>query len=94
VVHEEPEIGRNDPNIPIDNDCTDNKLDIGIPGSSRAFEDEADKSDAIPTASWRQQAATELERFHLGTRDVDGYEGEDGNDVDATEEEEAPQADD
>jgi len=37
---------------------------------------------------------TELERFDLGTCDVDGYEGEDGDDADADEEEEASQADD
>jgi hypothetical protein len=49
---------------------------------------------------------TELERFDLGTSDVDGYEGEDGEDEDtnadanadahahADEEEEASQADD
>ena len=40
----------------------------------------------------RRWAATELERFDLGTSDVDGYEGEDGDDAD--EEEEASQADD
>jgi len=39
---------------------------------------------------------TELKRFDLGTSDVDGYEGEDGDDadVDADEEEEALQTDD
>ena len=37
---------------------------------------------------------TELERFNLGTSDVGGYEGEDGDDADADEEEEASQADD
>ena len=39
---------------------------------------------------------TQLERFDLGTSDVDGYEGEDGDDVDADaeQEEEASQADD
>jgi hypothetical protein len=33
-------------------------------------------------------------RNDLGPRDVDGYEGEDGDDVDADEEEEASQVDD
>ena len=37
---------------------------------------------------------TELERFDLGTSDVDGYEGEDGDDADADEEAQASQADD
>jgi hypothetical protein len=38
----------------------------------------------------------ELERFDLGTSDVDGYEGEDVNDADADadKEEEASQVDD
>jgi len=38
--------------------------------------------------------ATELERFNLGTGDFDGYEGEDGDDMDVDEEEEASQVDD
>jgi len=33
-------------------------------------------------------------RTDLGPSDVDGYEGEDGNDADANEEKEALQADD
>jgi len=39
---------------------------------------------------------TQLERFDLGTSDVDGYEGEDDDDADADaeQEEEASQADD
>jgi len=39
---------------------------------------------------------TELQRFDLGTSDVDGYEGKDGDDVDADadEEEQSSQADD
>ena len=56
--------------------------------------DEIDKSDAIFTTSWRWWAATELEWFDRGTSDVDGYEGCDGDDADADEEEEASQADD
>jgi len=52
--------------------------------------------DDIPTASRRRWPATELERFHLETSDVDGYEGEDGNgaDADADGGEEASQAND
>jgi hypothetical protein len=96
VAIEEPEIGSTDPNIPMDNNCTDDELHFGMPGGSGDFEDEGDESDAIPTASRGQRAATELERFDLGTSDVDGYEGEDGDDADADadEEEEASQADD
>jgi len=54
--------------------------------------DEIDESNAIPTASLRRWAATYLERFVLGTSDVDGYEGDDGDDADADQEEEASQA--
>jgi len=99
VALEEPEIGSTDPNIPIDNNCTDDELHFEMPGGSRDYEDEGnetDECDAIPTASRRQRPTTELERFDLGTSDVDGYEGEDGNDVDADadEEEKESQADD
>jgi hypothetical protein len=55
--------------------------------------DEIDESDAIPTASRRRRAATELERFDNRTSDVDWYEGDDGDNADADEEEEASQAD-
>jgi hypothetical protein len=94
VALEEPEIGSTDRNIPIDNNCTDDELHFGMPGGSVDFEDERDESDVIPTASRRRRAVTELERFALGTSDVDGYEGEDGDDADADEEEEASQAND
>jgi hypothetical protein len=53
---EEPEIGSSDPNILIDNNCTDDKLHFGMPGGSRDYEDEGDESNdrnAIPTASRR-----------------------------------------
>ena len=68
-----------------------------MPGGSRLYEDEGDDSgecDAIPSVSWRRWVATELERFHLGTSDVEGYEGKDGDNGDADEEEESSQADD
>jgi hypothetical protein len=96
VALKEPEIERTDPNIPIDNNCTDDKLHFGIPGGCEDYDNEGDEigeGDAIPTASWRRRAATELERFDLGTSDVDGYEGDNGDDADADEEEEASQAD-
>jgi len=92
VALEEPEIGRTDPNIPIANNCTDDELHFGMPGGSGDYEDQGDESnecDAIPTASRRQRPAIELERFDLGTSDVDWYEGDDGDDADVDEEEEA-----
>jgi hypothetical protein len=97
VVLEEPEIRSTHPNIPIDNNCTDDKLHFGMPGGCEDYNDEGDKidkSDAIPTASRRQRFATELEKFDLETSDVDGYEANDGDDADAHVEEEASQADD
>jgi len=101
VALEEPEIGSTDTNIPIDNNCTDDELHFVMPGGSGDFEDEGDEGDhhdAIPTASRRRRPAIELERFDLGTSDVDGYEGEVGDDADADadadEEEEPSQVDD
>ena len=97
VALERPDIGSTDPNILIEHNCTDDELHFGIPGYSGDCEDEGDDSDernAIPTASWRRRTTTELERFDLETRDVDGYDSNNGNDADADEEEEASQADD
>jgi len=54
--------------------------------------DKCDGRDVVPTASRRQWATTELVRFYLGTRYIDEYEDEDGDD--ANEEEEAMQAHD
>jgi len=56
--------------------------------------DATDQRDAIPTARRRRQAATELERFDLGTMDMDGYEGDDGDDQNVDGDEEPLQADD
>jgi len=50
--------------------------------------------DAIPSASRWQRPTTELEKFDLGTSDVEGYEGEVGDDPYVDEKEEASQADD
>jgi hypothetical protein len=94
VALEEPEIGSTNPNILIDNNCTDDKLHFGMPRGSGDFGDDGDESEGIPTASRLRRAATELERFDLGTSDVDRYEGEDGDDADADQEEEASQPDD
>jgi len=97
VALEEPEIGSTDPNILIDNNSTDDELHFGMPGGCEYYDDEGDEIDgsaAIPTAGWRRRAPTELERFDLGTSDVDGYEGDDGDDVDVAEKDEASHADD
>jgi len=97
VALEEPEIGSTDPNIPIDNNCTDDELHFGMPRGSGDYEDAGDKGDernAIPTASRRRWPAAELERFDLKTSNVDGYQGDDGDDADADEEAEALLADD
>jgi hypothetical protein len=51
VAHEEPEIGSTDPNIAIDNNCTDDKLHFGVPGGTGDFGDDSDESDTILTAS-------------------------------------------
>jgi hypothetical protein len=94
---QEPEIGSTDPNIPIDNNCTDDQLHFGMPGGCKDYYDEGDEideSDATPNASWQRLAATVLERFDLGTSDLDGYEGDDGDDADADEKEEASPAND
>jgi len=37
VALEEPEIGSNDPNIPIDNNCTDDEMHFGMPGGLRGL---------------------------------------------------------
>ena len=96
---EEPEIGSTDPNIPIDNNLMHDELPFGIAGGSGNYEaegDESDECDGIPSDSLQQPPATDLERFDLGTSDVEWYEGKDGNDadLDADEEEEASQAND
>jgi len=53
VALEEPQIRSTDPNIPIDNNCTDDELHFGMPGGSGDYKDEGDESDendAIRTA--------------------------------------------
>jgi len=99
VALEEPEIRSTDRKIPIDNNCTDDEIHFGIPGGSKDYEDEGDESDdrdAIPTATRRRRPGKALERFDLGTSDVDGREGEDGDDADADadEEEQSSQVED
>jgi hypothetical protein len=53
VALEEPEIGSTDPNIPINNNCKDDKLHFGMPGGRGDFEDEGNDRNAIPTTSLR-----------------------------------------
>jgi hypothetical protein len=72
VALKKPEIGSTDPNIRKDNHCTDDEVHFGMPQGSEDFAVEDEQSDAITTASCRQRAATKLERFDLGTSDVDG----------------------
>ena len=91
VALEQPEIGRSDQNIPINNHYTNDKRDFGIPGGSRNYQDDNDKSDkcnAIPTASRRRRPITGLERFDVGTSDINGSEGENGDDAAGDEDEE------
>jgi hypothetical protein len=93
----EPEIGSTDPNIPIDNNCTHEESDFGMPQGSGDFKDEGDECDvcdASPTPSRRQRHVTELPRFDLGTIDVDGYEGKNADYPDVDEEEGSSQAND
>jgi hypothetical protein len=92
---DEPEIGITDLNIPIDKIAPMTNFISGCHGAAGITKmkgDESDDCEAIPTASRRQRPLMELEKFDLGTSDVDGYEGDDGNDADADEEEEASQA--
>jgi hypothetical protein len=54
VVLEEPEIGCTDPNIQIENNCTDEELHFGMPGDSGKYKDvsnESNEGEAIPTPS-------------------------------------------
>jgi len=97
VAVEEPEMGSTHHTILIDNNCTDDNLHFQMPGSSGDNKDEGDERnecDAIPTNHSQRLATTELEMFELQTRDVHRYEGEDGDDPDANEEEESSQAND
>jgi len=96
VALEEPEIRRTNLNIPIDNNCIDDKLPFRKPADSDDHDDEGDKidqSDAIPNTSGQWWAATELQRFETGTSDANRYEGDNGDNADADEEKEAWQAD-
>jgi len=80
----------------MDNNCTDDKLQFGMPGDCGDYDDEGDEideSDAIPTAGRRRRVTTELERFVLGTGDVEWYESDNGDNADAAKQGDASQAD-
>jgi hypothetical protein len=97
VACKEPEIGSTDPNLPTDNNCTDEILHFGLPvgiGDYKDAGDESDTRDAIPTARVRRWPSMELEWFDLGTSDVDRNQGKDGDNADADEEDDESQADD
>jgi hypothetical protein len=96
---EEPESRSTDPNIQVDNNCSDRAMHSGITGVSGEYEDDHDETvecDAIPTASQRRWPTTALERFDLETSNVNGYHGKEGNDADADMDEvqDASQTDD
>jgi hypothetical protein len=61
-------IGSTDPNILINNNCTDDEHNFGMHGGSGDNHDEGDENDncnAFPTARWRRRCMMELERFDL-----------------------------
>jgi hypothetical protein len=97
VALEKPEIWRNDPNIPIENNCLDDELHVGIPGGSGDYEEEGEESNyrnAIRNHSRWWLPVTELERFNLGTSDADWDQGKVGDDGDANVEAQGSQAND
>jgi hypothetical protein len=97
VAPEEPEITSNDTNIWIGNKFTDDELHFGMPGRSKDYNDAGDASDnhnAIFTTSQQWQATTNLERIDLRSSAFNGEESDNGNDMDADEEESASQVDD
>jgi len=52
VAHEEPEISCTDPNIPIENQCTDDELHVGWPVGSADYKNERHacvELDIVPT---------------------------------------------
>jgi len=88
VESEQPGIESCDPDIPIDNNSTDDELHVGMPGCSWEYRTDGDTHDernAIPTVSELQCTATEPERFHLWSRSVDRCKGVFGNTADADE---------
>jgi len=97
VAREEPEIESTDPNILRDNNCSDDEMHFRGPGGHRDHEVEGNEGnirDAIPTASLRRKPVTKLKKFDMKTSDVNGYEGKDGDYVDADDVREALQGND
>jgi hypothetical protein len=92
VALNQPEIGRTDPDIPIDNNFMDDELHVGMSGGGGDYGDRGDEGDeriAIPSAGRRRRAVTVPEWFDLETSDLDGYEGEVGEVADVDEAKEA-----
>ena len=97
VPLEEPEMVSSGPNTPIDINCANDELHVGIPRRCKDYDDDGDEiddCDAIPTGSRQRGAGTDLVRFALGTSEVDGYVADDSDDADADDEKEALLADD
>jgi len=96
VVLENPDIASTDPNIPINNNCTDDELPFWMPGVLEDYDDEGDiiaTSDAIHTISWRRGAATDFKGFNLVSSDGIRYKSDDCDNADSDEEDAALQAD-
>jgi len=93
----ETDIGSAGPNIPMDNNCMGDKLHFGLTGGIAEYKDDGDQSDqrdGNPTTSQLRWAMTELQRIDLETRDIDGCEGDDGDNAEADVQEEASRAHD
>jgi len=72
------------------------KLNFGVPGCCEDYDDKADEipeSNTIHTTNQQRRAATALERFDVGTSDVNLSKGDSGDNADADEKGEALQAD-
>jgi len=97
VSLEEPKIWSMDPNFALGNICGYDEQRVRMPWGCPNYDDDGDKmieSDDIPTASRQWRTATELGTFDCATSDVDGYEGDNGNDADSDEVEDELQTDD
>jgi hypothetical protein len=94
VALEDHEIRRTDPNMMKDHNWRDDELHFRMPEGCGDYQDKGDQRevcDVIPSARQRRRPTTALERMDLGTSEVDGYEGKDGDDANADGEEEASQ---
>jgi hypothetical protein len=63
VAVEQFEMGSTEPNIPMDNNCTDDQLNFGIPWCTLDYDhhgDESNEPDTFPTTSRRPRPTTAL----------------------------------